>query len=110
MDSKIYNGDLVQSGHGFATVQGNDEILQRALIRLAVRRGRFTPDPSLGSRLYTLRTCERGQLTAMARTLGNEALLPMGLEVSAVQATVLDDGIRLDYYLTGLDEPLTLTI
>lgn len=110
MDSMLYNGDLVQSGNDFAAVRGNAELLQRALIRLAVRRGRFTPDPTLGSRLYTLRTCERAGLTATARSLGNEALLPMGLEVSAVNVTVLEDGVRLDYYIKGFDEKITLTI
>lgn len=110
MDSKIYNGDHVQTGNSIAEVSGNAELLQRALIRLAVRKGEFTPDPTLGSRLYTLRTCKHAQLTAAARALGNEALLPMGLEVSAVNATVLENGVRLDYYLNGFDEPLVLTV
>lgn len=110
MDSKLYSGDTVRVGNSFASVSGSSEILQRALIRLAVRKGRFLPDPSLGSRLYMLRSAAAGDLTYKAKELGNEALLPMGLEVSNVIADVTETGIRLDYFLKGIDGSVVVEI
>lgn len=110
MDIKLYNGDFVRCPGGFLSVSGNDEILQRALIRLSVMRGKFLPDLSFGSRLYTLRSSDRSQLTAKARIFANEALMPMGLEVSSVDVRLLENGIRLDYFLKGFDEKLSLEI
>lgn len=52
---KMKDGDLVPNGAGgFATVQGEQAMLQRVLFKLQARRGAFPFLPELGSKLHTL--------------------------------------------------------
>ena len=51
----VRGGDFVKNEFGYpAVVSGRQELMQRVMVRLCVRRGCFAPDPDLGSRLYTL--------------------------------------------------------
>ena len=55
MELKIRDRDYVSDGAGgLERVSGRDELLQRALFRLSVRRGSFVLAPELGSRLHLL--------------------------------------------------------
>ena len=107
MDMKLYAGDFVPAGTDFVTVSGREELLQRALIRLSVRKGSFPLLPELGSELYKLRTKEKTDLTARARTFANAALLPMGLEVESVLAS--GDALSLEFFVSG-GGSLSLTV
>ena len=55
MELQLYDGDYVRNWYGgFQTVDGAEELLQRLLFKLTVRRGAFPLLPLLGSRLYLL--------------------------------------------------------
>lgn len=89
MDTLLYNGDFAVDGRGYPIpCTGAQELLQQALIRLTVQQGCFDYDPSLGSRLYTLKSNGR-DLEARALELVKEALLdmprltPVGVEASS---------------------------
>ena len=56
MDTAISNGDFMLDSNGIPiSIYGIQEILQRALIRLTVRKGSFIYDTNLGSDLYKLK-------------------------------------------------------
>lgn len=81
------NGDHALDGRGLpATLTGDAELIQRALIRLSVRRGSFAQDPQLGSELYRLRGARPAQLERLALAYAQEALEPM----SGVAATAAE--------------------
>lgn len=66
MELKIKNGDYVSDGAGgLVRVGGWDELLQRVLFRLSVRRGSFALAPELGSELHLLWR-EKGESRAAA--------------------------------------------
>ena len=109
MDMKLYAGDFVPAGTDFVTVSGREELLQRALIHLSVRKGSFPLLPELGSELYKLRTKEKTDLAARARTFANAALLPMGLEVESVLASGDGDALSLEFFVSG-GGSLSLTV
>lgn len=102
MDTLIQDGDFVTDDRGYIkTVEGTDELLQQALLRLTARKGAFALDSELGSELYKLRGCNRQRLNAVARGFVEQALLPVsGLSVEDVQCTYTAEGTaRLDVYL-----------
>ncbi|MFR8529855.1 MAG: hypothetical protein ACLVDB_01215 [Anaeromassilibacillus sp.] len=56
MDTALAGGDFSLGANGLPRgISGEEELLQRAAIRLRVPLGRFAFQPTLGSRLYTLR-------------------------------------------------------
>lgn len=88
MDTCLLNGDFALNGCGRpCLLDGFQELLQRALIRLSVRQGSFQYDTKLGSRLYTLKNAS-GDLERRALPLVWEALsaLPV-LSVNKVVCT-----------------------
>ena len=57
MDVQIDRGDIVLGADGAPRyITGDEELLQRVMIRLTARRGGFSPFPELGSTLYQLRS------------------------------------------------------
>lgn len=77
MDTALYNGDfLLDSRKIPVEISGVQELLQRALIRLTVKKGSFIYDQSLGSRLYTLKAGS-GNMQRQAEELVREALFDM---------------------------------
>jgi hypothetical protein len=77
MDTRLQNGDHAVDARGIPyPVEGADELIQRALIRLSVPKGSFVYDPALGSELYRLNTATPdAQRKALAYV--QEALLPL---------------------------------
>ena len=66
MDLLLKDGDLVPGTDGLPVpVEGREELLQRALIRLCARRGGFAPYPGLGSRLYRAGAAGEAELRAL---------------------------------------------
>lgn len=96
MDTLLYDGDFKVDGRGRPIpCTGYQELLQRALIRLTVRRGSFDYDPELGSRLDTLGQATHN-LEARALELIREALLPLtGLTPTGVIAEPYHGGENL---------------
>lgn len=73
-------------------IEGVREQLQRAFIRLSVRRGIFCYDPTLGSRFYTLSKND-SDLNGKALFLAQEALRNIpGVTVLGVVCSVLQEG------------------
>lgn len=89
MELKLRNGAYVLNAAGLPeSVQGAEETLQRALMRLSARRGSFAPAPDYGSRLYTLGTLKPSQRPAAARLFVTEALAgEAGIGVESVAYT-----------------------
>ncbi len=96
MDTAISGGDFLLDGRGRPVViSGMQEILQRVLIRLCVKKGSFIYDKALGSNLYTLKSSTRN-VKDKALSLVREALCDM-TEVIVDDVTVqLTDGERLE--------------
>lgn len=75
MELMLKDGDYVPAmGGGFQRAEGNDELLQRVLWKLSVRRGSFPFLPELGSRLYLLPREKPGARLSAARQYVEEAL------------------------------------
>ncbi len=89
MELKIRNRDYVSDGAGgLRRVSGREELLERVLFRLSVRRGSFPFAPELGSRLYLLGRETPENREAAAKQYVAEALAQeQGLEVSGVTLT-----------------------
>lgn len=76
MDTMLRGGDHVVGTQGvLLSVTGQEELLQRAMLRLSIPRGSFPLDPLLGSEFFRL-----GQLTPPAR---NRAALSYAKEALA---------------------------
>ncbi|MEG1954003.1 MAG: hypothetical protein RR115_07205 [Hydrogenoanaerobacterium sp.] len=59
------------------TVAQDEELAQRAIIRLTVRRGSFAADKALGSELYSLGDSRIKNLNTAAFNMVRQALLPI---------------------------------
>lgn len=100
MELKLRSGAYVLSAAGLPeTVGGAEETLQRALLRLSARRGKFAPAPDYGSRLYTLSALKPSQRSAAARLFVTEAL--------AGEAGVGVDGVT---YTPGEGDTAAVTV
>lgn len=74
MEPLLSGGDFRMDAFGHpVTISGAQELLQRVLIRLSVKRGAFRLDPSLGSNLYLLKVTK--SLDRDALTYAKEALI-----------------------------------
>ena len=87
MDTLLENMDHATGPDGRpVTINGVRAAAQRLLIRLSVRLGSFTPDPSLGSRLHKLPTALTGsERDRLALHYAQQALIPEGAKVLAAQ-------------------------
>ena len=102
MDLLLKDGDLVPGTDGLPVpVEGREELLQRALIRLCARRGGFAPYPGLGSRLYRAGAAGEAEL----RGLGEEALAGLPLRRTALTVDRQAGGVWLGLTLEDGEEP-----
>ncbi len=63
----LREGDYVPDGRGgFRSAEGGQEVLERVLWKLTVRRGSFPFLPELGSRLHLLGRAPAGEREALA--------------------------------------------
>ena len=91
MELRIKNGDYVADGYGgLERVSGSEELLQRVLFRLTVRRGSFPFLPTLGSRLHQLGSQPHAQREAAAQAYAAEALSEE--DVLSVERVALTEG------------------
>ena len=112
MELYLKNGDYLPDGQGgFRRVQGREELLQRVLWKLSVRRGSFPFLPELGSRLYQLAACPPAQRQGAAMQYAAEALAAEP-EVSVTGVTFREEVgmLALEVHLQWEDETLTLPL
>lgn len=112
MDTLLQNGDMGCGANGLPrTVTGAEELIQRAIIRLTVRRGSFALDPALGSELYKLGACANASLAATAENFVRQALLPLAtITVNEVRCVRTHDRLRLQIELNIGGEPKYLEV
>ena len=78
MDTLLVNGDFAVDERGLPQpIQGEDELLQQAVIRLVVPRGALETAPQLGSRFAQLGQVSPQQREERALQMAQEALLPL---------------------------------
>lgn len=89
MDTMLMGGDHYTDARGLpVALTGARELLQRALIRLCVRKGSFALDPALGSELHRLRHSESEWNNRLALSYVQEALQGMPeISVASVSCT-----------------------
>lgn len=77
MDTALKDGDFKRSSNGRPEqIDGTQELLQRAAIRLNIPLGSFIYDAQLGSRLHSLKSGD-DELNAKALAMAQEALKPL---------------------------------
>lgn len=94
MDTAIQNGDFLRDAGGrLRSLDGREELLQRAYLRLQARRGAFPYDPQLGSRISLFSPEELTVETAMACI--EEAMVD-DTALTAVGTTVIPSGVAVE--------------
>lgn len=111
----LENGDYVLQADGrLRELRGNEQLLQRVLIKLTARRGMFPLMPELGSRLWQLCRRTPGSREALAKQYVLEALSDEpGLTVTDVRCS-LRAGSSMDITVLlkagGSDLSLTVSV
>lgn len=105
------DGDYVPDGQGgFVTAEGANELLDRVLWKLTVRRGSFPFLPELGSRLHLLGRAPAREREALAGQYVAEALSDEEVNVTSVtlsqEGTEAQVTARMEYQ----GEELTVTV
>ena len=110
MELRLVNGDYaVGEYHDFESVSGAGETAQRAMMKLAARRGGCAVLPEYGSRLYTLASVKEIERDGCVRQFVAEALDGEGLALR--DAAIRSEAGRLyaDLVIAGNGVDLTVT-
>ena len=115
MELKIKDRDYVSDGAGaLVRASGREELLERVLYKLSVRRGSFALAPELGSKLHLLWR-EKGESRAtaakqyIAEALAEESELEItGVEVEELEGDRLRVHVRLDWNGEALSTSVTV--
>lgn len=115
MDVLLEDGDIVLDHRGMPVqVKGKRELAQRAVIRLAVKRGSLPGHPEFGSRLHRLgQTGSRERLDQAALAAVREALAPIReLKVLSVGCHYDGENSRLSVRVRAAAEegPISLEV
>ena len=93
METVLQNGDYLRDEAGAPRcVQGTQELLNRVLFKLGVRRGSFPFYPELGSELYKLGREKPSARALAARRYAAEALAGEDVSVEEAFVTRGEDG------------------
>lgn len=84
------------------TVDGVEEIVQRAIFRLCIPKGSFSLDKELGSELRSLRNFNLTELNQRAFSMVQQALMPME-RVVVKQVDCKTDGKGILYITMNLE-------
>ncbi len=107
----LREGDYVPDGQGgFRTAEGAEEVLERVLWKLTVRRGSFPLLPELGSRLHLLGRAPAGERESLAEQYVAEALADEEVHVDEVRLVQEGDRGRLTVRLAWRGETLTAQV
>ena len=107
----LREGDYVPDGKGgFQSAQGAQEVLERALWKLTVRRGSFPFLPELGSQLHLLGRAAPAQRQALAEQYVVQALADEELTVTGVEIHQEGERGSLTVSLDWQGQSLELTV
>ena len=110
----MVDGDYVpvsEFGEGFETVTGIDELMQRVLFKLNIRRGSFPLIPKLGSDLWLLYKEKRSNRRSAAYQYICQALEDeMELDIAGVTINETEDKMKIDVELSYKGEMASLTV
>lgn len=111
MAMMMRNGDYVSDGQGgFVTVEGAEELLDRILWKLTVRRGSFPFLPELGSRLHLLGRAAPRERESLARQYVAEALRDEEVTVTGVELVTQGTEAQVTAYLDYQGAELSVTV
>ena len=114
MENLLRDGDYVPNGFGgFTRLYGAQEVLARALFKLACRRGALPFLPELGSRLWELGSVKPQARDAAARQFAEQALQGMGLEVLRARVRTVSDSqtsVELELAYDGQTQTVEVTV
>lgn len=106
--------DLAKTAQGWPiSIDGVEEVAQRLMLRLTVRRGSFRLDPDLGSRLYAMPRGDSGRMERFARDAVEEALadLPeVRLEELSCRYDAAEDRAFVDCRFVWRGQNVDLTV
>jgi len=102
MDTLLYQGDHATDARGIpVAITGAQELIQRALLRLGIRRGSFAYDRNLGSELYRLSHDTSSATHRAARSYVQEALIPLPeLMIGDIDCKIERDRMRITVELS----------
>lgn len=107
MELLLQHGDHSRNEQGFLQqVDGAQQLVQRAMVRLTVPKGKFVLNPQLGSLLHTLGRTAPAQREQLALEYAREALLEMP-EIRVVAARCRQ-GAQADELLVQFELESTL--
>lgn len=113
MDTLLVSGDHYTDARGLpVALAGREELIQRVLIRLQVKKGSFLPDPDLGSELYRLPRSDSERTKRLALSYVQEALAGLSaVEVLGVDCAVAgEDLLRVTVRVSVDRQPLALEV
>lgn len=107
----LREGDYVPDGQGgFSAAEGAEEVLERILWKLTVKRGSFPFLPELGSRLHLLNRVPAKERETMAARYVHEALADEEVTVRETRLTREGERALLQLKLDWQGEELTATV
>lgn len=107
----LRNGDYVPDGQGgFRTAEGAEELLERVLWKLSVRRGSFPFLPQLGSRLHLLGRAAEREREALAGQYVREALADENVTVTGTELVQTGEKASLIVRMDWRGEALTAVV
>lgn len=107
----LRDGDYVPDGKGgFQKAEGAQELLERVLWKLSVRRGSFPFLPELGSRLHLLGRAPAREREALAGQYVAEALADEDVTLREVALAQEGQGAHLTVRMDWKGEELELTV
>ena len=114
MDTLLVHGDHYRDSRGLPTVIYDlQELVQRALIRLSLKKGNFILDPALGSELHRLPLAVSLANNRAALSFAQEALRPMAglLTVQSAVCKLLESGhLAVDLTIAAHGESYLLEV
>lgn len=107
----LREGDYVPDGQGgFCRAEGAQEILERILWKLSVRRGSFPFLPELGSQLHLLGRAVPGEREVLARQYVAQALADEEVTVTGVEMIPEGEQARVIVRLEWRGQELTAAV
>lgn len=101
LDTALSKGDFYTNDRNhLVSLYDNEELLQRTIIRLCVKKGSFIYDRNLGSRLYAL-THKTKDIKEKALSYAKEALWSMNyVKVEDVEVDFKNNNLNLNFIIS----------